>query len=424
MPISRRQFLKLLALAFASAACQPVEHLLPGGSPDSTEIAEIPTNTIPLPHNPPSTLESAEAPGEKPAFGIVDGHEDIAWNWVEFGRDPLQSALEIRLRERGQAAEAAVGPRTIGLPEWQAGGIGLIFATIFTMPAAYASSSGQQAVYATPEEAHRTGWEQMVYYHGLVQRSTSLTLVKSQKDLQALADSRSDPAASKPPPIGMVLLMEGAEPIADPDDLHEWHRKGLRLLGPAWKSTRYAAGAGEEGGLTRAGRKLLREMEHLGMILDLSHLSPAATLEALERYSGPLIASHSNPQRFLPTERGLTDEMIRQIAGCQGVVGINFYNAFLKPGWQRGDGRDEVTLETVADAIDYVVQLTGSSAHVALGTDLDGGFGLDCIPQGLDTVADLVKVGEVLAQRGYAPEDVSAVMSGNWLRLLQQGLPE
>jgi membrane dipeptidase len=111
--------------------------------------------------------------------------------------------------------------------------------------------------------------------------------------------------------------------------------------------------------------------------------------------------------------------MIGQLACRGGVVGIVPFNAFLKPDWKRGDPKDDVSVKLVAQAIDHVAQLTGSSAHVGLGTDFDGGFGAESIPAEMDTVADLHLIGEALSDRGYTSADIERIMNGNWLRILE-----
>jgi len=214
--------------------------------------------------------------------------------------------------------------------------------------------------------------------------------------------------------------MEGADPIVHPKDLEKWHQAGLRIIGPAWHATRYSGGTGAPGPLTDLGKQLLENMAKLNMTLDLSHLSSDAYWEAVRSYPGAMIASHSNPHKFLPTDRGLSDKMIEELVARDGVVGVNLYNRFLQPGWMEGDSRKSVTLETVADVIDHIVQLAGNTNHVGIGSDLDGGFGLNAIPAGMNSAADLIKVASVLESRGYSREDIEKIMNGNWLRILRK----
>jgi len=149
-------------------------------------------------------------------------------------------------------------------------------------------------------------------------------------------------------------------------------------------------------------------------------MAERACLEATDLYPGPVIASHSNPFRFCPTDRSLSDETIQRLADRGGVIGIVLYNTFLMPEWKQ---KEEVTLDVVAQAIDHVTQVTGSSATVGLGSDFDGGLGADSIPAGMDTVADLLLIGDALGNRGYSQADIELVMYGNWLRILRESLP-
>jgi membrane dipeptidase len=102
-------------------------------------------------------------------------------------------------------------------------------------------------------------------------------------------------------------------------------------------------------------------------------------------------------------------------------MGVVMYNAFLSNDWDR---RERLPFDVVPDVIDYVCQLTGSAAHVGLGSDFDGGFGVESVPQGIDTLADLLAVGDALRGRGYEESDIAAILSGNMLRKLREALPE
>jgi membrane dipeptidase len=216
--------------------------------------------------------------------------------------------------------------------------------------------------------------------------------------------------------------MEGADPILSPDQLEAWQQAGLRLLGPThYGPGRYAGGTGTELGLTELGPALLKEMERLGIVLDLTHLSDQAFWESLEHYHGLVLASHNNCRRLVPHQRQLSDEQLKAIFERDGVIGAAFDAWMLQLGWIVGESRNEqVSLATVVDHIDYICQLAGSSRHVGIGTDLDGGFGREQSPHDLDTIADLQKLAELLAGRGYGEDDIAAILHGNWLRLLRQ----
>ena len=359
---------------------------------------------------------------------IVDAHQDLAWNARTFGRDYTQSALETRARE--QAADswavAVNGQCTIGLPELLRGQVAFVFSTLFAAPRRRKASgwSGQTPAYATLNEARDLYAQQLDDYYRLVDTSPVFTFVTRQSDIDRVLASWGTPDERL---VGLVPLMEGADAIRQPKEAEWWWERGLRIVGLAWTRTRYAGGTGQPGPLTREGRRLLAAMADLGLILDLSHASDEAYLEAIERFEGVVIASHANPRACLNNpprpERFLTDDMIKRMAERQGVMGIVPYNAFLSTAWQLSDGKAPVTLDHVTMMIDHICQLTGSAAHVGIGSDFDGGFGAESLPAEMDTVADLQKIGPALAARGYTPTDIAAILGGNWLSILRRGLP-
>jgi membrane dipeptidase len=349
---------------------------------------------------------------------VLDAHQDIAYNYLKYGRDYRRSALVARTQEPA-GTEAA----TIGLPEALAGRVALIFSTLFVAPAESDwKPVGREKAYKTPQEAYTSASEQLDYYHRLADETDKIVVVTDNASLDSVLATWAPDADFTKRKQGLVVLMEGADPITEPRQFEEWYERGVRLVGTAWGATRYSGGTSAPGGLTRLGFELLDVMASFNAILDLSHMAEQAFLESVERYEGILIASHSNPRKFRDSDRHLSDEMIRRLAERGGVMGIVLYNRFLSNTWKKGDRKSEVTLNTVADAIDYVCQITGSAAHVGIGSDFDGGFGSESIPAEIDTVADLLKIADVLRGRGYSETDIEAVMSGNMLAKLRQAL--
>jgi membrane dipeptidase len=180
--------------------------------------------------------------------------------------------------------------------------------------------------------------------------------------------------------------------------------------------------------LTDEGRELISAMADYNFILDLSHMDEAAAYESLDRYEGPVMASHANCaalMRGADTNRHLPDDVIRGLIEREGVIGVIPLNTFLKVGWLRKNGsrREEVPLDALIAHIDHICQLAGSSEHAAIGSDFDGGFGLQSIPPELDSVADLQLIAAKLMNRGYSETDAANVLGGNWLRFLRKNLP-
>jgi membrane dipeptidase len=192
---------------------------------------------------------------------------------------------------------------------------------------------------------------------------------------------------------------------------------------------RYAGGTGTEEPLDPKGRELLMEFERLGIILDVTHLSDAAFAQVVEAYHGPVFASHQNCRAIVARQRQFTDQQLKTVIDRGGVIGSACDNWMLSPVWPAsGSGeprpaRESVPLSAVADHIDHVCQLAGNVRHAAIGSDLDGGFGTEQSPWGLNSIADLQKLDSILAARGYSSEDVSQIFSGNWLRFFRQHLP-
>jgi membrane dipeptidase len=350
---------------------------------------------------------------------IVDGHEDIAWNALVLGRDVRLSASEVRRLEQGSDVPAREGTRMLGLPDWLAGRVAVVFGTIFAEPAKRAHP--KPYTYTTAEEAHKLAQAQLDYYHRLADECEQITLVGTRADLDRVLTGQE----SEKPQVGIVPLMEGADPIREPAEAEMWFERGVRLVGLSWLTgSRYAGGDASPGPLADEGRQLLEVMAELGMTLDISHLAEEAFAEAVDRFEGKIVASHANPRTRVPGRRQLSDAMIRRLAERDGVIGIVLYNAFLRPGWSKGDPREAVNLADVAAAVDHICQVVGDAAHVGLGSDFDGGFGAESTPPGMDTVADLGLVAPALGEMGYGDEEIAAVMGENWLRLLREALPE
>ena len=349
---------------------------------------------------------------------IVDAHEDIAWSEIVLGRDVRRSALETRRLEQDTDIPKRNGLCMVGLPEWLAGGITVVCGTIFVSPARQGFSGPH--TYTTAEEAHALAQPQLDFYHRLADECDQVALIGTRADLDGVLTSWE----SETPQVGIVPLMEGADPIRRPAEAEEWFERGVRLVGLSWgMGSRYAGGDAAPGPLTEIGRELLDVMADLGMTLDVSHLAEEAFFEAIDRFEGRIVASHANPRARVPGPRQLSDEMIRRLAERDGVIGIVPFNRFLRPGWTKGDPKNAVTVADVAAAVDHVCQVVGDAAHVGVGSDFDGGFGAESTPAEIDTVADLSRIGPALSELGYGEQDIAAVLGGNWLRLLRAALP-
>ena len=351
---------------------------------------------------------------------VVDAHQDIAWNMTAFGRDYRLPVLQKREYEIGNPYGIAM----LGLPDALLGRVAIVFATLFAEPAnSTLPKMGNESFYHNPKEAYDIAMTQLDAYKRLADADERVRLIFNQQDLDAVLATWDDDHEIGERQQGLVILMEGADPILEPKQFEAWYEQGVRIVGPAWAGTRYAGGTGQPGSLTALGHELLEVLASYNAILDLSHMAERAFLEALDRYEGVIIASHSNPRRFRNSDRHLTDEMILRLIERDGVIGIVPYNRFLSESWLPKNPRSTVSISVVLDAIDYICQLAGSSRHVGIGSDFDGGFGAEATPDGLDTVTDLWSIGKGLQEHGYSEDDVSAILGGNMLRQLRASLP-
>lgn len=362
---------------------------------------------------------------------IIDSHEDLSWNIINLGRDYTHSAFDIRKSETHTPKPAFNGNTLLGWTEYQAGHVAIVFSTLFCGPRRLEKSAYPVEAYSTPEEAHQCYRRNLDAYLKLTdEHPDKFRLILSAAGLnrhwQQWEEYLSTPTEVAPP-VGLVILMEGAEGVREPAEVERWAEWGVRLVGPAWAGNQYVGGTREPGPLTKAGYALLERMAECGLILDISHMDHQSARQALDYYPGQVIASHSNAEaliRDVNTNRHLKDETIQQLIERDGVMGIIPYNPFLDAGWKEHGGRDAIGLEMVAAQIDHVCQLAGNTRHVALGTDFDGGFGVESVPHEIETIADLTKIAPQLIKKGYNQEDVAQILSGNWFRILQENLPE
>lgn len=294
------------------------------------------------------------------------------------------------------------------------------------------------------------------------QISAVRALAEKHPDTWELATSASDirriVAEGK---IAALMGLEGGYAIDEKiENVERYYKLGVRYMSPAWSiSTSWAGSSGDLVGKTRGlnefGRQVIQEMNRLGMMVDVSHVSDRTFWDIIEVSTKPVIATHSNVRAIADVPRNLDDDMLRAIARTGGVVSILFYPEFLDPGWseekkrvdveiaplvkqasdetrgsigQKKLARDRVrvreyakrlpptTVSRVVDHIDYVVKLIGVD-HVGIGSDFDG---VQAVPTDLSSVADLPNLTRELLKRGYSEEDVFKILGGNILRVMEE----
>ncbi len=359
---------------------------------------------------------------------ILDSHLDLAFSALQINRDLTLPATSVRVLDSVETQQS-YGSCTVTLPELRRGRVGILCGTVMSRldPDDLSTRTGMYSQL----QCHGIGRGHLAYYQAL-ERAGHLRILRTRSELDDVADlwqrlengpDSADQAGG--PPLGLILTMESADPILGPDQVPEWHALGLRMVSLShYGTSTYSHGTATDGGLLPPARPLLQALQAAGILVDVTHLTDQAHWELMDIYNGPVCASHHNCRALTPGQRQLSDDMIRSIAERDGVIGTSFDSWMLDPGWQRGlsagEQQSEATLRTVVDHIDHIAQLTGTSRHCGIGTDLDGGFGTEQAPRDLNTIADLPHLVPLLAERGFSRQDISGIFSGNWLRLLGQ----
>jgi membrane dipeptidase len=349
---------------------------------------------------------------------IFDAHLDLAMNALEWNRDLTRPIEEIRQREAQLTDKPDRGKGTVCLPEMRRGGIGLCVATQI---ARYVKPKNALPGWHSPEQAWAQSQGQLAWYRAM-EEAGEMVQVKDAPSLERHLQLWS--AASANTPIGYILSLEGADSMITPRYVERSYADGLRALGPAhYGPGTYAQGTDATGGLGVRARELLSEMERLNIILDVTHLCDDSFWEALDHFHGPIWASHSNVRALTPHNRQFADDQIRELIRRGAVIGAALDAWMMIPDWVRGKttpAKTGLKLERIVDHIDHVCQIAGNALHSGIGSDLDGGFGREQSPGDLNTIADLARIAELLAKRGYATADVERIMSANFVEFLRK----
>ncbi len=261
--------------------------------------------------------------------------------------------------------------------------------------------------------------------------------------------------------IAALMGLEGGYAIDERvENVKRYYDLGVRYMSPAWSvSTSWAGSSGDAAGETRGlnefGKEVIREMNRLGMMIDVSHVSDKTFWDIVNTSTKPVVATHSGCRAIANVPRNLTDEMIRALAKTGGVVNVIFYPEHIEPGWsekkkrvdaeiaplvqraseqeqgnvaQKKLARDRVRFEEylkrlppvhvsgIVDHIDHIVKLVGVD-HVGIGSDFDG---VQAVPADMTSVADLPNLTKELLKRGYSASDIEKILGGNMLRVMEE----
>ena len=364
---------------------------------------------------------------------IFDGHLDLAANALYNRRDLTRPVRVLREREGGLPLSRSThadslerregplakisGPPTVSLPELRAGNVGIVLASIFcpvrvTTRITYPSARSQAAAYAV-------GQSHLAYYRAL-EREGEIAFIRDRDELSSHLATWKNPGPETP--VGVILTMESADPIMGPDQVQEWWDLGLRALSLThFGANTYGHGTGSRGGLYPSAYPLMDAMRAAGIILDLAHLADLAFWDALEHWDGPVFVSHAVCRALVPGQRHLSDEMIKAVVERGGTIGMVFAEPMLNPKWDWDDPSTHGSTATRAMSaaighVDRICQIAGNGDHVAIGSDLDGGFGRELAPVDLDTAADLQRFLGTLLEKGFSESDIRKIAHGNMVR--------
>ena len=366
---------------------------------------------------------------------VVDTHNDMPDKVVE-GYDP-----DVR-----HPAGFREGEGHTDLPRLVESGLSAVFLSAWV-------DAGYAAV--TPDQSYERATQYVDSIHAFVGRHPGRLLLAT-----TAADVRRARAEGK---VAVLIGVEGGHAIEGSlDNLRALHGRGVRYLtltwnnGNAWAGSSIGVGGTRTGGLTGFGREVIAEMNRLGMLVDLSHVSEATFFDAVGASRSPVIASHSSARAIADHPRNLTDDQLRAIARNGGVVNVNFFSRFIDggnarardaieaesarelerrlaaPGVDSAMVRAEVSRESrrrvaalppvplsvLIDHFDHIARVAGVD-HVGIGSDFDGVSGL---PEGMEDVTRLPRIAEGLLARGWSDADVKKMLGGNMMRVMQQVL--
>ncbi len=333
-----------------------------------------------------------------------DAHLDLAY-LAETGRDMHTQPADARGRHQ---------PVAVTLPSLAEGNIRACLGTIFTEaiqdPQAPDAEQGAFAYAAGDAQgAHMAGTRQLKLYQAWCEAGV-IELISRKSE----SPNPSCLRASVPSCLLLGILMECADPIADPDELSWWADQGVIAIGMAWwHASRYAGGNGTESGLTDLGRELIRNMDRLGIVHDASHLSERSLDQLFDATDKTIIATHSNCRELIDgkNQRHLADNSIKEIARRGGVIGLNLFSPFLHQSEAKSE---RASIDDCCAHIERVCEIVGDRGHIGLGSDMDGGFGADRLPEGINHPHDLVRLSDALSTHGWSDKEITHFTWGAW----------
>lgn len=348
---------------------------------------------------------------------VFDGHNDVLyrlWNHAAKGVDPVAEFLE------GPESVGLAGKKRGHIDRQRAkvgglvGGLCAIYVTSGSLDFAKPDERGH---YATPLAAPLERQPSLDIALDMMAIALRIERAGGWKICRGSADIA---AATGQGAFAAVLHMEGCEPIdADLAALETFHAAGLRSLGPVWSRNNifghgvpfaYPMSPDTGPGLTEAGKRLVRECNRMGILIDLAHITEKGFWDVAALSDQPLVVSHSNAHALTPVARNLTDRQLDAVRESKGLVGLNFAVGMLRP-----DGREDADtpISDMIRHIDHLAERLGIDG-VAIGSDFDGAT----VPAEIGDAAGLQKLVDGLRDAGYGERELDKICRGNWMRVL------
>ena len=307
---------------------------------------------------------------------IVDGHSDILLNYLRDKKYDFKNHTDFQ----------------VDLPKLKEGNIGLeVFAVCSALKG---------------DKALKKSLKLVDKFNCLIKNNPEIELAKNYKDIKKIVSEDK---------IAAILAIEGADGISDLSILRVFYKLGVRMITLTWNYRNDIADGIDEieenRGVTKYGKKFIEEMNRLGMIIDLSHLTPASFWDTIKYSKGPLVASHSNVKNICNHKRNLSDKQIKAIADRNGLIGINFCPEFIKSS-------NKVQIKDIVDHIKYLKDFVGID-HIALGTDYDG---ISETPENLDNISKIPDLVKELKKNEFNSEEIAKITRDNWLRIFKNVL--
>ena len=348
---------------------------------------------------------------------IFDAHLDLAMNAMEWNRNLTLPINKIRESENFLNDKPDRGNGTVSLDAMRKGNI---YICVATQIARYSKPENKLTGWRSQEQAWAQTQGQLAWYRSM-EKIGEMTQIKNKIELDNHIEKWKKGVNNT---IGYILSLEGADSIISMEHLHLAHAYGLRAIGPAhYGPGTYAYGTDSSGGIGKKGKKLLDEIEKLNLILDVTHLCDLSFWETMDRFKGPIWASHSNCRSIVPNQRQFDDKQIKELINRNSIIGVCFDAWMILPKWKRGISdpkKMKLSLENVVDHVDHICQLAGNCDSVGIGSDLDGAFGNEQCPYDIDTIADLQKMKYTLKKRGYTDLNIDNIFHQNFINFLKK----